>query len=82
VRIDRHVTNRHSGRLERLIRNRVARVLDPDLSIAIQQGPDDEIDRRLRAGRDDDLVGITMHRSRGSQILAELLPQLRETPRV
>jgi len=82
MRIDRHVTNRHSGRHEGLIRNRVARVLDPDLGIAIEQGPDDEIDRRLRAGRDDDLVGVAVHRSRGAQILAELLPQFRETPRV
>ena len=50
-----------------------------DLPLA---APDHEIDRRLRAGRDDDLVGLTMHRSRGSQILAELLPQLRQTPRI
>jgi hypothetical protein len=75
MRIDGNGSNPHLGGRQRVVRDRIARILDPDLGVPIEEDADCEVDGRLRAAGDNDLFGLASHRPRGSQIVAEGLPQ-------
>ena len=76
--VDRHRHRTDAGRLQYLVHEPVARLLDPRGRPGVEQHACREVESLLRAAHDQDLRRFTMHRARRPQVVRDRLAQLRQ----